>query len=222
MSTHNNLRQINTLIKYSLFSKPAAVWFLPAAFCVFVFGIFWRLYLGGQQDALFFQILSLGYCWYIYIAGVLVTLNGLRKNSSSFFIDNFKKLSFFIGFSTGLIIYSLTFIFLVEVDAVGAVVVLMYPILFFSISRTWDKWRDISRLSMAGLFPFILLNGYVRISTLFDTSITWLVIFWVIAIVFVVAIELTFYRDWMSKPRNFSPLTDDYAVTQHHYQKRKC
>lgn len=222
MSTQSNLLQIFTLAKYSLFSKPAAVWLLPAALCLFLFAMFWRLYLGGQRDALFFQVLSLGYCWYIYIAGVLVTLNGLRKNTNAFLIDNLKKLSFFIGFSSGLIIYSLTFIFLVEVDAMGLVVMLMCPVLFFTLSETWSKWRDISRLSLAGLFPFILLNGYVRISALFNTSITWMVIFWVIAIVFIVAIEFSFYRDWIEKPRNFSPLNNDYAIAQHYYKKEKC
>lgn len=220
MSARSNVGQFFTVARYGLFSRPASVWLLPIALCLFVFGFFWRTYLGGKQDTLFFQILSLTYCWYIYIAGVMATLNGLRKNTSCFFIDNLKRASFFVGFLSSSIINLLNFIFLVEIDAAGFIFLLVYLILFLSFSNTWNKWRDVSRLAMTGLFPFVLINGYLKINTLLDASIIWMLVFWLTVVALFISINISYYRMWMSKPRNFNPASDDYAVTQHYYQKR--
>lgn len=46
MSVQNSISQFFTVAKYSLFSKPSAVCLLPAAFCLFMFGTFWRSYFG--------------------------------------------------------------------------------------------------------------------------------------------------------------------------------
>ncbi|WP_189421089.1 hypothetical protein [Cellvibrio zantedeschiae] len=190
------------LLKYLLATPLGAQWLAPCVLGLFAASYVWRNYWGGQQDSIFFQVLSLGALWYVYLFGVTRTLYELRNNSNSFLVDDIKKISYWMGLLPCLCIYGITSIFLEQFGFAGGVVffVLMQPTIFWS--RRWHKWSDVVRLNMAGLIPFLFINIYLMVNKTSPISDLWLLVVASIASLFSLAIFFSHYKGWINNPRN--------------------
>lgn len=205
------------LQKYSLQTKMSSPVFVLAALCLFAGSYLWRNYFNGLHDALFFQVLSLGALWYVYTFGVMRTLYEIRLNSSSFLIEDVKKISFWVGLLSCLVIYGCTVLFLEQFGFAGfiAFMVVFQPAII--LGRRWSKWTDVVRLNTAGITPFLMVNIYFMLEKFAPLSALWLMVFVCIFIVFSIAIFYNNYKYWIHSPRNMSFLDADYVHVKKYY-----
>ncbi len=211
------------LLKYCLPANIGGLWLSPLAVAIFVGSYIWRNYYGGLHDAVFFEVLSLGALWYVYCAGFIKTLCGLRVNSNSFLMDDFKRISYWLGLSSSLLIHGSTFLLLNQLGSAGIVVflILFQPGFVLLLGRRWNKWIDIARLNVTGLLPFLLINAYLMMAKAFPVSIGWLIGISLISAFFLFGIFYSQYKSWMNNPRNLTFLDVDYRYVNKYYRSNR-
>jgi hypothetical protein len=211
------------LLKYCLPAHIGGRWMAPLALALFIGGYIWRKYLNGQHDAVFFEVLSLGALWYVYCAGFIKTLCGLRVNSNSFLIDDFKKISYWLGLCSSVLIYCCTFLFLNQFGSAGTFIFLIFfqPGYVLLVGRRWHKWIDVARLNVAGIIPFLLINAYLMMTKVFPVSIGWLIFSSFTFVLFLLGIFYSQYKAWMNNPRNSSFLDVDYRHVKKYYRSNR-
>lgn len=211
------------LLKYCLSANMGGRWMAPLALALFIGSYIWRNYLNGQHDAVFFEVLSLGALWYVYCVGFIKTLCGLRVNSNSFLMDDFKKLSYLLGLCSSLLIHCCTFLLLNQLGSAGIVafLILFQPGFLLLAGRRWNKWIDVARLNIAGLIPFLLINAYLMMVKVFPVSIGWLIAISLISILFLLGIFYSQYKSWMNNPRNLTVLDVDYRYVNKYYRSNR-
>ncbi len=211
------------LLKYCLPANIGGQWTAPLALALFVGSYIWRNYLNGQHDAVFFEVFSLGVLWYVYCVGFIKTLGGLRANSNSFLINDAKKISYWLGLCSSLLIHCCTFLLLNQLGTAGvlAFFILFQPGFFILLGKRWNKWIDIARLNIAGLIPFLLVSAYVMTAKVFPLSMGWLLFISCSSILFSLGIFYSHYNLWINKPRNSSFLDVDYKNVKRYYRSNR-
>lgn len=215
------LAKMGILLKYCLPTNIGGQWTAQFALALFIGSYIWRNYYGGQHDAVFFEVLSLGGLWYVYCAGIIKTLCGLRVNSNSFLIDDLKKASYCIGLLASVLIYGASFLFFKQFGFSGCIAFASIVPAFLLLNRRWHKWIDVTRLNIAGLLPFLLINAYLMMAKVFPVSIGWLIGISLISVFFLLAIFYSQYKSWMNNPRNLTFLDVDYRYVNKYYRSNR-
>lgn len=217
------LAKMGILLKYCLPTNIGGQWTAQFALALFIGSYIWRNYYGGQHDAVFFEVLSLGVLWYVYCAGIIKTLCGLRVNSNSFLMDDVKKISYWLGLCSSLLIHCCTFLFFNQLGFAGALVFLIFfqPGFFLLLGRRWSKWIDVARLNIAGFIPFLLVNAYLMTANIFPVSTAWLIGITLIFIFFSSGIFYSNYKFWMNNQRNIVALDVDYRHVKKYYRSNR-
>jgi hypothetical protein len=211
------------LLKYCLIPTVGGGWMAPLALALFVMSYVWRNYFGGQHDAILFQVLGLVALWYVYCVGVIKTLCGLRVNSNSFLMDDFKRISYWLGLCSSLLIHCCSFLLLNQLGSAGIVtfLIVFQPGFVLLLGCRWDKWIDVARLNITGLLPFLLINAYLMLAKIFHISIGWLIGISLISIFFLLGIFYSQYKSWMNNPRNLTVLDVDYRYVNKYYRSNR-
>lgn len=209
----------SALLKFCLPTRLGGLWLALFALTIFSGSYIWRNYFNGQQDSVFFQMLSFVALWCLYVFGVVSTLYRLRVNSSSFLVNDVKKISFSFGLFASLLIHGATFLLCNQFGNKGLFVFLLvfHPICVLLFGPRKNKWLDIARLNITGLFPFLLLSGYLLFVHTFAVSVVWLWLIAITCIILVIAIFYNLYMGWMSNPRNSTSLDLVYKSAKKHY-----
>jgi hypothetical protein len=206
-------------LKFCLPARLGGLWIALVALVMFSGSYVWRNYFGGEQDAVFFQLLSLVGLWCIYGFGVVSTLYRLRVNSSSFLVDDIKKLSFGFGLCASLIIHCASFLFCSQFGTKGLFVFLLvfHPICVLLFGPRINRWLDVARLNITGLFPFLLLGGYLLFVETFSVSVVWLWLLIIACTILIGTIFYSLYIRWIRDPRNSTSLDLVYKSAKKYY-----